>query len=554
MADELDPVEQTFIADMEPYISAIEDAVHDARDFAEANLAAKAAIDEMRDSAAEAGAAVSGEGDVADATAEELGHLRDEALEAAEATGHLRDESLEAAAAIGAEGLAADTTDAALAFAGFAEAMDGTGGTIAVIIPLLALLAIALGPFLAGLAPVALGVAAFAAGAVPEIEKIWNAVSKGGKAWRDLSPAEKQAGDELKSLKADFADVVKAVRPEVIKGFADALKIVKDLMPAIIPLAREAGRAIDGFLGHIATWLQSSSGQKFIKYLETEGPHALKTFGAVLWDTAQVAGRTFDFLRNAGDSWWRNLHQILHDTDVDFDDSRHAVADWGHNVDVWFDRIRHDAATMGHDVAAAFDQDRHDIAQWAGDVQHDVDLVTGFFRALPGRILGALAALPGMLFSLGERVIDGLWNGIKSAVGGLLSFVSGIAGDISHAFSSVLGIFSPSRVFHQHGLMLMAGLAAGSPPGHRGRGGHAGRGRARLGCAVRRRARAGGCRCRVRRWRGRWRHCQCHQPLPHRRVGPLPAEPVRRYAAGRAGLLDPQPAHRFRALRLWDVR
>lgn len=101
MADELDPVEQKFIADVEPYIEAVESAARDARDFADANLEATAAVDDMRDHAAEAGAAL---GDLRDHAAEaaEADHsLRDSAVEAAEAMAHERDEALAAAAAAG---------------------------------------------------------------------------------------------------------------------------------------------------------------------------------------------------------------------------------------------------------------------------------------------------------------------------------------------------------------------------------------------------------------------------------------------------------------------
>ena len=81
----------------------------------------------------------------------------------------------------------------------------------------------------------------FAALAYPEITKITTAVSQGGKAWKDLSPAEKAVGDQLKGLKEQFHDLQLAIQPEVLKAFSTSMRIVKDLMPAFKPLA-ESGR------------------------------------------------------------------------------------------------------------------------------------------------------------------------------------------------------------------------------------------------------------------------------------------------------------------------
>ena len=95
------------------------------------------------------------------------------------------------------------------------------------------------------------------------------------------------------------------------------------------------------------------------------------------------------------------------------------------------------------------------------DVSKLVTTVVGFFTRLPGQIMNELKALPGQMLSFGENIIKGLISGIENAVGGLLSTVSGLAGKVTSAFSSVLGIFSPSRVFMQHGKNIVLGLVAG---------------------------------------------------------------------------------------------
>jgi phage-related protein len=65
----------------------------------------------------------------------------------------------------------------------------------------------------------------------------------------------------------------------------------------------------------------------------------------------------------------------------------------------------------------------------------------------------------------GKDVIQGLINGLKDAEGAVLNTVKGIGGDIKSAFSSVLSIFSPSKVFNQLGQYIMQGLAEGVTQG-----------------------------------------------------------------------------------------
>ena len=66
-----------------------------------------------------------------------------------------------------------------------------------------------------------------------------------------------------------------------------------------------------------------------------------------------------------------------------------------------------------------------------------------------------------LLWSAGSALIQGLIGGIQSMVGGLFSTLGGIAGKIGGFFGNILGIGSPSRVFIEHGLNIMRGLAYG---------------------------------------------------------------------------------------------
>jgi hypothetical protein len=59
-----------------------------------------------------------------------------------------------------------------------------------------------------------------------------------------------------------------------------------------------------------------------------------------------------------------------------------------------------------------------------------VDDVVHFFETLPGRIMGAIASLPGELFSFGAHIISMLASGIMSAIGDVTHAISSIGGEI----------------------------------------------------------------------------------------------------------------------------
>jgi hypothetical protein len=461
MAEGDDTVLQEFIADMAPYIDAIEEAVHDARDFADANLEAKAAVDSMRDSAAEAGLALD------DVTANELeaaeaaGRLRDETLEAGEALGHERDEAAEAAIATGA---LADSEDAAAASS---EGMAlGLGQILLILAPLLATLAIALTPFLVNLALGAAAVAGFAALAVPDLEKVWKAVEAGGKAWRDLSPEQKRVGDDMKSLKTDFDHLSKAIQPEILQAFATGMRILKMLMPDVRALLVAAAHGVDSFLKQVQAWLSSPAGQKFIEWLKKDAPEAAETFFKTLWDIISIFGRVVSFMYHEGETMDRQWKENIHGMAVALDDLREWLVQSGEDVGQWSRDIAHWTSIALDIFRENLVGSGHNVEAWADDVGRYTMDVVHFFERLPGEVGSALSALPHLLYSIGVAAVDGLLHGVESAAGGLIGYVEHLASDISGAFAKVLSIFSPSKVFHQHGLMIMAGLAQGITAGY----------------------------------------------------------------------------------------
>ena len=125
--------------------------------------------------------------------------------------------------------------------------------------------------------------------------------------------------------------------------------------------------------------------------------------------------------------------------------------------------------THWREVSRIFLDVYHDVTGFAAEMGRDViRFITGmvetgvrWFIRLQTEILHVLADAAHWLIGIGEDLIRGLINGIENMAGSLLSTISRLAGDVTGAFKKVLGIFSPSRVFMEHGKNIVLGLVAG---------------------------------------------------------------------------------------------
>lgn len=76
-------------------------------------------------------------------------------------------------------------------------------------------------------------------------------------------------------------------------------------------------------------------------------------------------------------------------------------------------------------------------------------------------IIAAFKSLPGSLGSAGRAAMTGLWNGLKSVAGSILSWVKNFVSGIKNAITSALKIRSPSRVMFDIGENISKGLQLG---------------------------------------------------------------------------------------------
>jgi hypothetical protein len=87
--------------------------------------------------------------------------------------------------------------------------------------------------------------------------------------------------------------------------------------------------------------------------------------------------------------------------------------------------------------------------------------IVGWFRGIPGRIVGALFGLGHRLYGFAHAALTEFWNGLRSVAGSIFSWVGNFVRTIWSKVKSFFGISSPSSLFYDIGKNLMLGLFHG---------------------------------------------------------------------------------------------
>jgi len=82
-------------------------------------------------------------------------------------------------------------------------------------------------------------------------------------------------------------------------------------------------------------------------------------------------------------------------------------------------------------------------------------------KQLGQEIVASFRALASEMYQIGVDLMRGLWNGIKSMFGTVKDGIANIGAGIRDRFKSILGIHSPSTVFHGLGVNIIQGLNNG---------------------------------------------------------------------------------------------
>lgn len=114
-----------------------------------------------------------------------------------------------------------------------------------------------------------------------------------------------------------------------------------------------------------------------------------------------------------------------------------------------------------HGVVAAFNWVKDAVAGAAHWIAQKFGEAVAFVKSIPGKLLGAFVRANQLLYNVGADIIAGLKRGISSAWDKVVAWFTGIIDHLPSAAKKVLGIASPSKVFHQIGVWVTKGLEKG---------------------------------------------------------------------------------------------
>jgi TP901 family phage tail tape measure protein len=284
-----------------------------------------------------------------------------------------------------------------------------------------------------------MGIARPAFGILVGIAKaIWGAVTEYARiAWSTITSIVRLAVALITAVVKIAWDLISAI---VKVGSALIVAVVKTAWDLIVALTKMAWAGItaviktawDIIVGIFSIALDLVTGHWHQAWAD------LETMGKQVWNNIrQEFGADMSAIAGVAIQTWNNIKGFLSST-------------WGAIVGL---------AISGFNALKGFL-----VACWQSiysSVMSAWNAVIAFFQGVPGKIIGALGNLSGLLFTAGEQIIQGLIGGIENMAGSALHAVESTVSSIYHGALSVLGIGSPSKVFIWIGEQITTGLANG---------------------------------------------------------------------------------------------
>ena len=255
--------------------------------------------------------------------------------------------------------------------------------------------------------------------------------------------ASPQVTDAIQAVGQAFGALLKALTPMVPGMFASIADGITNIARAVAKNPKAIAEMISGivhligalldvlaWLTQVANYLEMHfipAWKRFLKFFEQWGHDIAKNMNAFWHHTTNV----FDGIRHDVAHYWdMTWNNTIGRLSNGVNDANRLLAGWWHDIAHWFDLIR-------HDVARWWDLT---WTQTVSRTEHGIADVVRWFKGLPGRILAALAALPGMLFSAGQHAIQRLIDGLGSMLGSL----GNMASQVAHKIAGFFGL-SPAR-------------------------------------------------------------------------------------------------------------
>lgn len=227
-------------------------------------------------------------------------------------------------------------------------------------------------------------------------------------------------------------------------------------------LSRVAASTIIGFLQSAIRWITGLANStndvlnsigRFINRLNAAGGPL-----AAIANGARAVGRTFTSVGSSGTALRINLVGV-------FTAIAGAASRFAGGAIASFNRFIQAAVTVVSRVGGGL---RSLAAIAAGALGAFVRSITsgvsnalGALGRFASQAASALGGLASRFVSIGLSIMAGLYRGVVSGAGRVLSFISGLADQVASTFARVLGIASPSKVFRALGAFTIEGFIEG---------------------------------------------------------------------------------------------
>jgi len=294
MADDLDPIRQEFIAELEPYVRPMREAEDEARRFAEDNRFAGDEVRALARAVAENSAEIRRLADALVEDNHELGELRDKAVEAGEALGHVSDEAAEAAHEVDRLGTQARETAADLDLMGLSGL--STVQSVGKLLPLMGLLVGVAASVAPALVAAGLGLGAFGIFAIPTIKQVTGALKDTKQQLAALPAPIRDAVQQVKSLETEWKNLSKAFQPVTLHLFAGGLGIIAALLPKLVPLAQQGAVAFQHIETALSRGINSAGFSQFLATMSKQIVPAIDAIGHLAGALLGLLGHALEAL------------------------------------------------------------------------------------------------------------------------------------------------------------------------------------------------------------------------------------------------------------------
>ena len=251
---------------------------------------------------------------------------------------------------------------------------------------------------------------------------------------------------------------------------------IKSVVAGLLPVLKAVGTAILGALSVV--WKKVSAAVKW--FWDWAGPFIKKAVGLwwtsikmnvtaivtiVKWLWTKVSGavKAFwtwagPFIKTAVRAWWTNIKTT-------FNLIKTVVTTvWSAIKKIVSVAIRGVIAAI-HTISAVVGFLAGVWSKIKDGASRAVSAVVRFFSGIGSKVKNAIGNAGKLLYSIGQDIVNGLKNGISDAWHFVTEKISSLISGLSGVAKKVLGINSPSRVFHDIGKQTAAGLAGGMGAG-----------------------------------------------------------------------------------------